>query len=252
VLASGVAATTYAATNLNASTTYYFIVNAVNSGGTSAASNQATATTQAAAALPAAPANVTAAASSSSQINVSWTPSSTAGVKYTVYSGTSPNPTTAVASGITSTTYAATGLNASTTYYFVVKAVSTTGTTSGASNQASAQTQAASATGGSCHVSYTDQNDWGSGFTGALSITNTASVALKSWVLTWTDVGNQQITQSWNGNYTQSGKAVTLSNASWNGAIAAGQTLSGIGFNANYSGTNTAPTIFYLNGVACH
>ncbi len=63
--------------------------------------------------------------------------------------------------------------------------------------------------------------------------------------------GNQQINQSWNGNYTQSGKNVSIVNASWNGTIAAGSTLTGIGFNANYSGTNSNPVTFYLNGVQC-
>jgi hypothetical protein len=34
--------------------------------------------------------------------------------------------------------------------------------------------------------------------------------------------------------------------------IAAGTTISGIGFNGSYSGTNTAPAAFYLNGTLCH
>ena len=84
-----------------------------------------------------------------------------------------------------------------------------------------------------------------------MSITNTSSKALTSWTLTWTYSGNQQLNQSWNGNYTQSGKAVTITNASWNGSIAAGATISGIGFNANYSGANSAPVAFSLNGVLC-
>ena len=116
-------------------------------------------------------------------------------------------------------------------------------------NQASAATQATAA--GSCHVAYTDQNDWGSGFTGAISITNNGTVALSSWTLRWTYADSQQLNQSWNANYTQSGGTVTLTSMSYNGSIAAGATLTGVGFNANYSGANAAPTAFYLNGVLC-
>ncbi len=250
VLANGVTTVSYTATGLNASTVYYFTVRAVSSTGSSAASNQAAATTPAAAA-PAAPSNLTAATASRSQINLSWTGSSTSGVTYNVYSGTTSGATSnLLASGVSGTTYAATGLTGSTAYYFTVKAVSAAGGISTASNQASATTQAAS-TSVACHVNYLDQNDWGSGFTGNLSITNSGSTALTSWTVTWTYSGNQQITQAWNSNYTQSGKSVTLTNASWNATIAPGATLTGIGWNANYSGPNTNPTVFYLNGTAC-
>ena len=50
--------------------------------------------------------------------------------------------------------------------------------------------------------------------------------------------------QSWNSNYTQSGQNVSLTNAAWNGTIGPGDTLTGIGFNANYSGTNNNPDCF--------
>ena len=74
---------------------------------------------------------------------------------------------------------------------------------------------------------------------------------INGWTLTWTWSGNQQIIQSWNSNYTQSGQNVALTNAAWNGTIGAGDTLTGIGFNANYSGTNNNPTTFYVNGTLC-
>ena len=250
VLANAVSGTSYAATGLNASTTYYFTVRAVSSnGGSSAASNQASAATQAAP-TPAAPSGLTATASSSSQINLGWKASATGGVTYSIYQGTSSGAaTTLLASSVSGLSYSVTGLTASSTYFYVVKAVTPAGGVSAASNQATATTQVAAA--GTCHVAYTDQNDWGSGFTGAVSITNTGTTALSSWTLTWSFAGNQQLNQSWNANYTQSGGSVTLTSMSYNGAIAAGATASGIGFNANYSGTNAAPTVFYLNGVRC-
>ena len=250
VLASGVTGTTYPATGLNAGTAYYFVVKAVSpTAGNSAASNQASATTSAAA-VPAAPTGLTATVTAGGQVALNWTASATSGVSYSVASGTSPGATTNVlASGLSATSYMATGLKANTTYYFVVKAVSSAGGVSAASNQASATTKASS--GGACHITYTDQNDWGAGFTGGFTITNTGTTAINSWKVTWVFAGNQQVTQAWNGNAAQSGKAVTFTNASWNGAIAAGATISGMGFNADYSGANALPTAFSLNGVQC-
>lgn len=250
LVSSGVSGTAFAATGLNPSTTYYFTVKAVSSTGTSPASNQASATTQAAAGVSA-PTNLIASAVSSSQIGLTWNVSGTSGATYNIYSGTtSSTVNTLLASGITETSYQATGLRASTTYYFVVKAVSS-GIASAASNQASTTTKAATSGSGACHISYVDQNDWGSGFTGSMSISNTGSNPLTAWTLSWTFAGNQQLNQSWNGNYTQNGKNVAITNASWNGSIPAGGTVSGIGFNASYTGSNPNPTAFYLNGVLC-
>jgi fibronectin type 3 domain-containing protein len=146
VIASGVTGTTYSNTGLAASTTYYYVVKAVDADGTSAASAQASAETSAPSCttVPSAPTGLTATASSSTAIGLSWTavtpPANCSISSYTVYGGTTANPTTVIASGVTGTTYSNTGLKASTTYYYVVKAVDGDGT-SAASAQASAETQ---------------------------------------------------------------------------------------------------------------
>ena len=146
VIASGVTATTYSNTGLAASTTYYYVVKAVDADGTSAASAQAQATTSAASCttVPSAPTGLTATASSSSAIGLTWnavTPPANCTISsYSVYGGTTTNPTTLIAGGVTGTTYSNTGLTASTTYYYIVKAVDTDGT-SAASGQALATTQ---------------------------------------------------------------------------------------------------------------
>lgn len=251
-IASGLAATSYAATGLTPSTTYTFTVVAVSSAGASSPSNAASAATQAAP-PPAAPSGLAATATSSSQINLSWTASTTAGVTYRLYSGLATGAeSNLVASGITGTSFSATSLNASTAYYFIVKAVASgsAGASSAASNEATATTQAAAA--GGCHVAYLDQTDWSAGFTGNMTITNSSSTAWTAWAVTWSYSGNQQIYQSWDGNYSQSGQQVSIANAAWNGSVAAGATVSGIGWNANYSGTNSNPATFYVNGVLCH
>ena len=54
---------------------------------------------------------------------------------------------------------------------------------------------------------------------------------------------NQKISQGWSGNWSQSGAAITVTNASWNGSLASGASTQ-IGANFTYSGTNTAPAAF--------
>ncbi len=202
-------------------------------------------------AAPAAPSNLTATASGSSQINLAWHASATSGVTYNVYGSTSagfmPSASNRLATGVATTSYDATGLSASTAYYFRVTAVNAGGE-SASTHQANATTAGAFA----CHVSYSVTTQWNVGFGGAISIQNTGTVGITSWTLTWTWPGNQAVTESWNATYQQSGPNVTLTNESYNKQIAAGATLTGMGFNASYSGTNPAPTAFYVNGTLCH
>jgi hypothetical protein len=98
--------------------------------------------------LPSAPTGLTAMASYPSVIGLSWSsvtpPANCTISSYSVYGGTTANPTTLIASGLTGTTYSNTGLTASTTYYYVVRAVDAEGT-SATSTQASATTPAYSA-----------------------------------------------------------------------------------------------------------
>jgi len=100
-----------------------------------------------------------------------------------------------------------------------------------------------------CSVAYTIQSDWGSGFVTGLTITNLGS-PITSWTLTYSYSGNQTLTNGWNGNWTQSGKNVTVTNASYNGSLGTGGTANP-GAQFSYSGSNVNPTSFALNGVTC-
>ncbi len=103
----------------------------------------------------------------------------------------------------------------------------------------------------SCSVTYTTLKDWQTGLTVALVIRNASPAPLNGWSLTWTYDNNQKIDQLWGGRYTQQGPNVTLTNETWNAVIPANSEVSNIGFNAAYTGQNTTPTKFYLNGVLC-
>jgi hypothetical protein len=100
-----------------------------------------------------------------------------------------------------------------------------------------------------CEVVYTIPNQWGDGFLGDVTIKNNGA-AVSAWTLTWTFGGTQRITNLWNGVVTQSGQAVSVRNADWNGSLSSGGSVN-FGFQGTYSGTNAKPTVFTLNGVVC-
>ena len=100
-----------------------------------------------------------------------------------------------------------------------------------------------------CQVTY-GVNQWNTGFTASVIVKNTSSSAINGWTLRFTFPSGQAITQAWSSVATQSGSAVALTNAAWNGSIPAGGSQQ-IGFNGSHTGTNTAPTSFTLNGTTC-
>jgi mannan endo-1,4-beta-mannosidase len=105
---------------------------------------------------------------------------------------------------------------------------------------------------GVCHIGYSVINQWSTGFEAALSINNTGATAVNGWTLTWSFADGQTITQLWNGQETQTVAKVTVTSLSYNASIPAGGSYSAAGFTANWNGsTNSIPTAFWLNGIAC-
>jgi acetylxylan esterase len=104
--------------------------------------------------------------------------------------------------------------------------------------------------GGACKVVYTTNSQWPGGFTAQVVITNTGSTAISSWNLGFTFPGDQKLTSDYNGTYSQSGEAATLTNASYNGAIAVNGSVT-VGFQGTWTNSDAAPTAFTLNGATC-
>lgn len=104
-------------------------------------------------------------------------------------------------------------------------------------------------TSGGCSVAYRVTGSWTGGFQGDVRVTN-GGAALTSWTVAWEYTGGQRISQLWNGTHTQSGTAVTVSNAAWNGSLPAGGSAT-FGFLGSWTGANPAPAAFTLNGTAC-
>ncbi|HEX6519595.1 MAG TPA: cellulase family glycosylhydrolase [Streptosporangiaceae bacterium] len=100
-----------------------------------------------------------------------------------------------------------------------------------------------------CSVAYTVQSQWSTGFVASITVTNLGS-PLTSWSLGYSYSGNQQVSNGWNGTWSQSGENITVTNASFNGSVGTNGTVN-FGAQFSYSGTNTNPTTFTLNGVTC-
>lgn len=105
-----------------------------------------------------------------------------------------------------------------------------------------------------CTVTYTVSNQWNVGFTvQGITITNLGD-PLTSWKLEFDFPGTQTLQSNpWNGNFTQTGTHVAITNASYNGSVATNASVNPApGFNGNYSGSNPSPTSFTLNGTLCN
>ncbi|SCF77738.1 endo-1,4-beta-xylanase (glycosyl hydrolase family 10) [Streptomyces sp. MnatMP-M17] len=101
-----------------------------------------------------------------------------------------------------------------------------------------------------CAVTYAVQSQWNTGFTANVTVRNTGTSPVNGWSLRWTWPSGQSVTQAWNATVTQSGAQATAVNAAHNAAIAPGGSAT-FGFNGAWSGGNTAPGAFTLNGAAC-
>jgi chitodextrinase len=188
---------------------------------------------------PTAPGGLTVTGTTASSVALSWSPSTddTGVTGYDVYRGGQ------LAGSVTGTSFTDTGLSASTAYSYTVKAHDAAGNVSAASAAVTATT--ASSGGGTppsggCSASYAVSNDWGSGFTADVTVT-AGSAAIHGWKVSWTYGGGQQITSAWNATVTQSGSAVTATDAGYNGSLGASASTS-FGFQGTGAG-GSAPAL---------
>ena len=146
----------------------------------------------------------------------------------------SGTPTTAGTSSVTVTAKDGTGASGSATFSWTISP------SGGGGGGGSA----------SCHVTYSTQSQWTGGFVASVTISNTGTSAINGWTLGFTFPGDQKITTAWSGVASQSGKSVSITNASYNGTIPAAGSTS-LGFQGTWTSSDAAPASFTLNGAAC-
>ncbi len=81
---------------------------------------------------------------------------------------------------------------------------------------------------------YVVTNSWGSGFTGAIRVTNNSTNTRSGWTASWQYAGSNRITSSWNATVS-GGNPYSATGVSWNSTIQPGQTVE-FGFQANTNG----------------
>jgi cellulose 1,4-beta-cellobiosidase len=102
----------------------------------------------------------------------------------------------------------------------------------------------------SCTVTYSVADTWPGGLQAQALLTNTSISPVSGWTLTWSFAGDQRVTDLWNGDFTQSGERVSVTNASYNGPIAPSASVT-IGFTGSSIGSDAPPAAFQLNGTDC-
>lgn len=99
----------------------------------------------------------------------------------------------------------------------------------------------------SAACSYVITNEWNTGATGEIRVTNSTSAAINGWSINWQYTSANRLSGSWNA--TVSGNnPYAASNLSWNGNLQPGQTAV-FGFQMNKNGA--AAEIPTINGAVC-
>ncbi|MEV0379481.1 PQQ-dependent sugar dehydrogenase [Nonomuraea sp. NPDC050643] len=100
-----------------------------------------------------------------------------------------------------------------------------------------------------CRIAYKTQV-WGGGMTVDLTITNTGTAPIDGWTLRFPLARGQSVISDWNTDLTQSGDMITAVNASHNGSIAPGRSVT-MGYLAGHTGDASLPSRISLNRDAC-
>ena len=132
------------------------------------------------------------------------------------------------------------------TYAPVAQSVQTGQQVTAARATASAVAAAASVSS-SPSATYAVSSDWGSGFTGNVTVA-AGPTALNGWTVSFNTPA--EITNLWNGVISSHvGTAYVVTNADWNSQVGAGQTTS-FGFQATTGSAGSAVTGLQVNGAA--
>lgn len=197
---------------------------------------------------PTAPGTPTASSITSTGATLTWAASSD-NVGVTGYTVQDAATGEALAS-TTATTATLAGLTPDTSYSVRVVARDAAGNVSPASAAATFRT-ADAASSAQCSVDFDIASAWTGGFVANVTVHNDSMVTINDgWTLEWEFADGMAITNAWGGTATQSGAAVSVTNAPWNATIGHHGSVS-FGFQGTTTNGAQAPTSFTLNGAAC-
>lgn len=116
---------------------------------------------------------------------------------------------------------------------------------SSAPRSSSSSSSSVAAGGGNCQ--YIVNNEWNSGFTASIRITNNGNSAINGWSVSWSYTDGSQMTSNWNANISGS-NPYTATNLGWNGTIQPGQSVE-FGVQGNKSGSSAQIPV--VTGSVC-
>jgi len=93
--------------------------------------------------------------------------------------------------------------------------------------------------GRSCAATYSVTNQWAGNFQGQVDVRNSGTSPITGWTVTWTFANGQTITQLWSGTLSTSGARATVTNANFNGSLAANASTT-FGFLGTWNNTTNA------------
>jgi Cellulose binding domain/Glycosyl hydrolase family 26 len=112
----------------------------------------------------------------------------------------------------------------------------------------SSRSSSSSSTSGGSKCQYVITNQWNTGFTAAIRITNSGSARINGWSVSWTYTDGARVTNLWNAVFSGS-NPYSASNMNWNGTIQPGQTVE-FGFQGTRAGSSTQIPV--LTGSVCN
>ncbi|GAA0384443.1 hypothetical protein Acor_47520 [Acrocarpospora corrugata] len=153
------------------------------------------------------------------------------------------------APGTSGGTFASVGTSATTsftqsgagTFRYQIRARDAAGNISAATGPVTVVVPACPGTG-TCAAVYSQGSSWSGGFQGQVTVTNTGAAATTGWTVILTFASGQRITQIWGGRTNSTASPYTITNESYNGALAPNASTT-FGFLVSWNGSNSPPTV---------
>jgi cellulase/cellobiase CelA1 len=92
-------------------------------------------------------------------------------------------------------------------------------------------------------------NEWNTGFSAAVRITNNGTSAINGWTVNWSYSDGSKLTNSWNATVTGT-NPYSATNLSWNNIIQPGQSVE-VGIQGN-KGTSATAQVPVITGSVCN
>lgn len=128
-----------------------------------------------------------------------------------------------------------------------VKSSSSSSVVSTSSSSKSSSSSSSAVSGSKCQ--YVVSNEWNTGFSAAVRITNNGTSAINGWTVNWSYSDGSKLTNSWNATVTGA-NPYSATNLSWNNIIQPGQSVE-VGIQGN-KGTSATAQVPVITGSVCN